>query len=101
MTTQALERLNSRKPYIATQGALMCVVNGYASPEEKRAILRLSKFKDQQFRVAGRPIHTWVLAAMIVLGMKEDDNDDFEVSSLAEAMKEKSWKESMRIVLWK
>ena len=102
MSISAIERLNSDKPFIAAQGTLMCVVEGSASPEETTAILRLSKFNDPSFRVAGRTIHEWIVAAMDVLNIRKcTEPADSACYELIQMMQDPDWKTDMREILWK
>ena len=100
MARSALERLRSEKPYIAAQGAMMCVVNGAANAEEAAAIVRLSKIADDDIRIAGRTIHDWITAAMAVLGI-EDCNEDKQSDTweLIAMMKDRDWIADMRQIL--
>ena len=100
MSALALKQLNSSKPYIAAQGAMMCVVEGHASQEEASAILKLSSFDDTTYRVAGRTLHDWMLAALDVLGIKKcEEPEKSDVWGLIEMMKDPAWINDMKTVL--
>ena len=97
MADLALKRLESAKPFIAAQGAMMCVVKGCADDEEKAAIVRLSNAEDTDFRIAGRTLHDWVLAAMDVLDIRKcEESEDSDVWGLIDMMKDPDWKEDMK-----
>ena len=94
----AMERLRSPKPMIAAQGAMMCVVAGRATAEEREAILCLSEFDDPEYRVAGRTIHDWLIAAMDVLGIKKcEEPEGSDAYDLLKTLTDPVWLEGMRI----
>ena len=100
MEGSALERLKSAKPFIAAQGAMMCVVKGCVDDEERVAIVRLSNAEDTDFRIAGRTLHDWVLATMDVLDIRKcEENEDSEVWGLIDMMKDPVWKADMKQIL--